>query len=151
MERGIKGGEAEYFVLKANLLLIFSATRVIKMSYERYRKMQFARSLRSNQTESEKIIWEMLRGRRFLGLKFRRQHTLQGYVVDFYCPELKLAIESDGKVHQLQKEYDGIRQTEIEFKGISFIRIKSSDVTKNPNKLLDMIKEFRDKHNRKNP
>ena len=115
------------------------------MSYGNYRKMQFARSLRSSQTPSEKIVWEMLRGRRCLGLKFRRQHTLVGYVVDFYCPELKLTVEIDGEIHKFQKEYDEIRQSDIEFKAISFIRIESSEVINNPQKLRDMIKEFRDK------
>ncbi|MFC1584031.1 endonuclease domain-containing protein [Fibrobacterota bacterium] len=106
--------------------------------------MQFAKSLRADQTKSERMIWERLRARRFLGLKFRRQHPVKGFVVDFYCSELKLAIELDGKIHQLQEEYDDIRQNEIESTGISFIRMRSCDVISDPNELLLMIKEFRD-------
>jgi len=59
-------------------------------------KKRFARSLRKNQTPAEMKVWKLLRNRRFLGLKFRRQHVVEGFVVDFYCPECKIAIEIDG-------------------------------------------------------
>ena len=64
-----------------------------------YNKKIFARELRKNFTPEEKKVWEVLKNRNFNNLKFRRQHVLQGFVVDFYCHELKLAIEIDGKIH----------------------------------------------------
>ncbi len=53
-----------------------------------------------------------------MNLKFRRQHVIEGFVVDFYCHDLRLAIEIDGKVHDRQREYDEIRQTLIEGEGL---------------------------------
>ena len=103
--------------------------------------MTFARNLRREATHPEKIVWNELRGRKFLGLKFRRQHVLRGFVVDFYCAELKLAIEIDGKAHDRQKNYDDIRQELIEFKDISFIRISARDVLRSPQVLLERIEK----------
>jgi very-short-patch-repair endonuclease len=57
------------------------------------------RELRLVQTDAEKLVWGMVRGRRFECLKFRRQHRLGGFIVDFYCPEVRLVIELDGKRH----------------------------------------------------
>ncbi|MFC1617618.1 endonuclease domain-containing protein, partial [Candidatus Margulisiibacteriota bacterium] len=72
-------------------------------------KKEFARALRKDQTKSEDIVWEALRDRRFMSLKFRRQHVIKGYVVDFYCRSYKLVIEIDGKIHDSQKDYDEFR------------------------------------------
>ena len=59
------------------------------------------KSLRNDSTDSEKILWEILR-RNGLGVKFRRQYSVENYVVDFYCPKLRLAIELEGKIHLRQ-------------------------------------------------
>ena len=61
--------------------------------------MNRARLLREKATEPERILWRHLRNRNFAGYKFRRQHPLDGYVLDFYCPSAKLAIELDGGGH----------------------------------------------------
>jgi len=66
-------------------------------------KKQFARQLRQDQTSAEEKVWELLRDKRLLGLKFRRQHVIEGFVVDFYCHEHRLAIEVDGGIHQSEK------------------------------------------------
>ena len=58
-----------------------------------------ARELRRNQTDDEKALWRALRGRRFAGFKFRRQHTIGDYILDFYCADAKLAVELDGSQH----------------------------------------------------
>jgi very-short-patch-repair endonuclease len=63
-------------------------------------KKRFARQLRQEQTKAEKIVWEQLRNRKFKGLKFRRQHVIEGFILDFYCPDAKLGIEVDGNIHQ---------------------------------------------------
>lgn len=89
-----------------------------------------ARSLRQRQTPSESLLGERLRSRRFQGLKFRCQHAVFAYVLDFYCPELRLAIEIDGGIHHTpqQRERDRERQLAIEELGISFLRVSADDV-----------------------
>ena len=62
-------------------------------------EIPLARCLRKKETWAEKLLWRWLRDRRFSGYKFRRQHPLDGYVLDFYCPSAKLAIELDGGGH----------------------------------------------------
>ena len=84
-----------------------------------YKKKLFARELRKESTKEEKKVWEILRDRRFLNLKFRRQHDIEGFIVDFYCHDLRLAIEIDGKVHDRQIDYDNLRQNLIEEKGLT--------------------------------
>jgi len=60
-----------------------------------------ARKLRRNQTDEEKELWRALRGRQFAGFKFRRQHEVDGHILDFYCADAKLAVELDGFQHGL--------------------------------------------------
>ncbi len=105
-----------------------------------YIKKEFARNLRREQTPEEAIVWMHLRNRKFMDLKFRRQHVIEGFVVDFYCYKLRLAVEIDGPVHKSQKEYDELRQILIENKGIRFIRVSNDEVNRNINILLERIK-----------
>jgi very-short-patch-repair endonuclease len=102
------------------------------------------RNLRKNQTFCEKILWIYLRDRKTLGYKFRRQYSVDHYVIDFYCPELKLAIELDGKVHDLpdQKEYDAYRQEYLEKFGITFCRITNEEFISNANMAFEKIGYF---------
>lgn len=101
------------------------------------------RQLRKNQTFCEKIVWLYLRDRKTLGYKFRRQYSVDQFVIDFYCPELKLAVEIDGNVHDQpdQKEYDIKRQEYLESFGIVFIRITNEELLGNPNMAFDRIEE----------
>ena len=89
-----------------------------------------ARELRRPQTRTESLLWEALRDRRLGGLKFRRQHAVRRFVVDFYCHELRLALEVDGGVHESpeQQEADGVRQAELEEGGLRFLRVSAHDV-----------------------
>ncbi len=82
-----------------------------------------ARQLRVQSTRSEKLLWNALRGRRIAGLKFRRQHPLGRFVLDFYCPDLRLAVEIDGDIHSTQKAADEERQRILESMGIRFVRL----------------------------
>lgn len=68
------------------------------------------KELRTNQTKAEGVLWEYLRNKK-LGVKFRRQHSIGGYILDFYCIEKKVIIEIDGEIHNKTeaKEYDEIR------------------------------------------
>ncbi len=92
-------------------------------------------------TKSEIILWSKLKGKQLNGLKFRRQYGINNFVVDFYCPEQKLAIEIDGNVHCYEPRiaYDRQRQKEIEALGIKVLRYTNNDVTKNLEGVLNDI------------
>ena len=105
-------------------------------------KTQLAKEFRKNPTRSEKIMWNVLRRKDLSGLKFRRQHVIKGYILDFYCHELRLAIEIDGGVHLKQISEDIKRQKIIEEDGIRFFRITSYEVEYNINLVLNKIKFF---------
>src|SRR4030067_599652 len=91
------------------------------------------RSLRKNMPKAEIILWSKLKNRQMHGERFLRQYSVDQYVLDFYCPRLKLAIEVDGDSHfeKDSKEYDKIRQEYIEAFGILFLRFTNDDVYKN--------------------
>jgi very-short-patch-repair endonuclease len=83
---------------------------------------QFARQLRSNQTDTERFVWAKLRSRRFAGFKFRRQTPLGKYTVDFVCFQKRLDIELDGGQHLQQAAYDEERTAWLESQGFRVIR-----------------------------
>ena len=89
-----------------------------------------ARELRENMTETEKIMWELLNNDPFRKFKFRRQHPLGNYILDFYSHKLELSIEIDGEYHDKheQKEYDRLRTEFIAFQGIQELRFKNHEV-----------------------
>ena len=99
------------------------------------------RYLRSHLPKAEVLLWMHLSRRQMLGYKFRRQHSVDRFVVDFYCPELRLAIEVDGDSHftPMARIYDRGRQTQIESFGISFLRVLNEDVYYNLDGVLDNI------------
>ncbi|MGB2769680.1 MAG: endonuclease domain-containing protein [Candidatus Zixiibacteriota bacterium] len=99
------------------------------------------RKLRQKQTDAETLLWECLRGKRLNGVKFRRQHPIGRYVADFYCPEAQLAIELDGKVHDVrdQKEYDRVRKEMIETGGIRVVRFKNEEIEQNIEAVLKKV------------
>ncbi|MCF8262619.1 MAG: endonuclease domain-containing protein [Melioribacteraceae bacterium] len=109
--------------------------------FNRTEMKETRRKLRRNQTIAEKNMWSQLRNRQFLGLKFRRQYSIDRYVIDFYCPEFKIAIELDGSIHDLDdvKEYDTRRQKHIEAFGVTFIRVTNDEYLGNPNKTFERV------------
>ena len=90
------------------------------------------RSLRNKQTENEKILWQELRTKK-LGVKFKRQYSLGNYVVDFYCPSSKLAIELMGSVHNTTEAriYDSGRIKYFESLGVETLVFWNNEVEKN--------------------
>ena len=104
-------------------------------------KKIFARTLRKEQTKAEKIVWELLRKRKFMNLKFRRQHVIEGFILDFYCHEMKLGIEIDGGIHSRRKDYDRLRQEVIESESIIIIRVTNREIAENKRSVLEKIKE----------
>lgn len=102
---------------------------------------EFAKELRKSETDAEKKLWTALRNRRCAGLKFRRQHPVKEFIIDFYCHEYLLGIEVDGSVHENEfvKEYDLNRQAEIENLGITLIRFSNEEVLNKISKVLNKI------------
>ena len=88
------------------------------------------KKLRNEATEHERIMWEELKGKKFLWLKFRRQHSVGRYILDFYCPEKKIWVELDWNHHLEQEvaEYDFIRTEYLEADGIKIYRILNSEI-----------------------
>ena len=98
-----------------------------------------ARVLRQRMTPAEERLWHSLRGRHVASLKFRRQHPLGPYIVDFCCPEIRLVIEIDGEVHETQKEYDAGRFEALQHFGYRVIRFSNDDVLLRHESVLDTI------------
>lgn len=101
------------------------------------------RELRKNQTKHEEILWQQIRNRKF-GIKFRRQYSIGGYVLDFYCPEIKLVIELDGEQHSKKENflYDKERTEYLKILGCNVLRFKNVELEKNIEEVLVKIKEF---------
>ena len=101
---------------------------------------QFARELRQPLTPAEATLWRLLRNRN-LGFKFRRQHEIEFFIIDFYCAEVKLCIEIDGDSHltKKQQEYDAVRTEYLEVLGRIVIRFTNQDVRYNVNAVVDRI------------
>lgn len=114
---------------------------MITIHFNKYEERDKRRKLRNNPTESEKKLWQFLRKRQLLGHKFRRQHGIDAYVVDFYCPKLRLAVEIDGEIHKLSevKSDDIERQQYLEKFGISFLRFSNEEVLTNMDKVISTI------------
>jgi very-short-patch-repair endonuclease len=100
-----------------------------------------AKELRRSQTEAEQRLWALLRNRQVKGKKFRRQHAIANYVVDFYCHECKLAIELDGLHHKATeaKEYDNARTKLLSEYGIIVLRFWNAEVMNEPERVLQQI------------
>lgn len=100
---------------------------------------QLARNLRKNMTYSEVLLWNELKLDKFWGFDFDRQRCIDNYIVDFYCKELMLAIEIDGRYHESDDVFanDEVRQKRLESLGVRFIRFTESEVQR------DMINVIR--------
>lgn len=88
---------------------------------------EIRRNLRKCQTEAEAILWNEIRNRKLLGIKFRRQHSFSNYIFDFYCAEKQLVIELDGSIHMLaeQKRYDEERESILHGYGFNVLRFQN--------------------------
>ncbi|MCM1983973.1 endonuclease domain-containing protein [Lyngbya confervoides] len=100
---------------------------------------QAARSLRRRSTPAEARLWEALRRRKLAGYKFRRQHPVGRFILDFYCPELKLVIEIDGGIHEHQKDYDEDRTAQLEASGDRVLRFSNDEVLHHLPTVLERI------------
>ncbi|MGN0282211.1 MAG: endonuclease domain-containing protein [Prevotella sp.] len=104
------------------------------------------RRLRNNSTPAECALWKLIKGKHIEGLGFRRQYSVDKYIIDFYCPELKLGIELDGDCHY----YGGAKEHDIEREnfllhqyGIRFLRFENKVVFEQPQSIVNKIIEFK--------
>ena len=110
--------------------------RIIIMANER------ARRLRRNTTDAEKVLWRRIRYRQISNARFRRQHPIDPYVVDFYCAELRLVIAVDGGQHELRSDQDAARTRWLESQGYRVVRFWNNDVLGNVEGGLERIVEI---------
>jgi len=110
-----------------------------------------SRDLRKRMTNAEKVLWEKIRNKKFMGYKFLRQHPLyyqyynmtKFFIADFYCKELKIVIEVDGGIHEKQKDYDNSRSEILKIQhDLKVIRFKNADVINSINKVLIDLHQF---------
>ncbi len=100
--------------------------------------LKFAKENRRNPTEAEEFLWEEIRNRKLVD-KFRRQHLIEKFVVDFVCLEKRLIVELDGAHHKSNKEYDEARTKILSELGYKVLRFWNEDVLKKTKKILDII------------
>jgi very-short-patch-repair endonuclease len=109
--------------------------------FNRKKDQEKRRFFRRNMTKAEVMLWSKLKNRQLLGERFLRQFGVDQYVLDFYCPHLKVAIEVDGDSHFAigAKEYDEHREQHIGTYGIHFLRFTNADVSNNLDGVLQSI------------
>lgn len=93
--------------------------------------LQRAREMWREPTEPERRLWQKLRRKQLNGYKFRRQHPIGRFIVDFYCHQARLVVEVDGESHAFQEEYDAARTAWLEAQGLRVIRFSNKAVMKN--------------------
>ena len=101
--------------------------------------LKFAKTMRTNATDAESLMWQLLRNKRFMNLKFRRQHVIAPYIVDFYCHELALVIELDGSQHNTEdgRAYDAERTKFLEALGLKVVRYRNYEVLEQTDVVLE--------------
>lgn len=109
------------------------------MFYDARRSIfQNAYNLRQNMTEAEKYLWSRL-NKRQLGVRFKAQHPISIFIVDFYCHQCKLVVEVDGEIHLSRKEYDEGRTAELKRFDLKIIRFSNQEVMNNIEWVIDEI------------
>ena len=100
--------------------------------------------LRNNGTSAEATLWVLLKGKQLQGRKFRRQHSVGNYVLDFYCHEIKLCIEADGGIHNEKniKEYDIERTKVLNENGITVLRFTNKEIIERIAMVVNKIEAF---------
>ena len=102
-------------------------------------KLQRAKELRRDMTSAEKILWQELRANK-LGVHFRRQQVIAGFIADFYCHKAALVVEVDGDIHDLQQEEDARREKVLHEMGLSILRFKNDEILRDLSSVVARIK-----------
>ena len=103
-----------------------------------------ARELRKKQTPAESLLWEVLRNRKLLGFKFRRQHRFGDYFADFYCHEAQLVLECDGPVHESNEawHHDQERDAYLNALGLRVLRFSNAQILNDTERVLNEITSY---------
>ena len=105
---------------------------------------EYRRLLRMTETSTERMLWKKLKGKQLEGYRFRQQHGFGPYVLDFYCPSLRLCIEIDGEVHveDRVKQKDEERTIFLKENRIKVLRFRNEEVEQNIGNVLERIKNY---------
>jgi very-short-patch-repair endonuclease len=103
--------------------------------------LKLIREFRKHPTDAEQMLWECLRARRLNGFKFRRQHPIGRYVVDFYCHDARLVVEVDGDIHDVpdQVAYDQVREQELQALDLTILHFRNERIK---NELAQVLAEI---------
>ena len=104
-------------------------------------KVERSRELRREMTPAEKRLWQEVRAKK-LGVHFRRQQIIAGFIVDFYCHRAALVVEVDGDIHDLQQEDDARREKVLREMGLTIVRFRNDQVLMNLSAVVEKIKEL---------
>ena len=123
--------------------MVIKSRSKMTIAYNKKTQTSRRRALRNSMPKAEVILWSKLSRKQMLGYKFRRQYSVDQYVLDFFCPRLKLAIEVDGESHYIPgaEKQDKARQEYIEAYGIQFLRFTNPEVCDNLDGVCQMIYE----------
>ena len=104
-------------------------------------KLNRSRELRREMTPAERLLWQEVRAKK-LGVRFRRQQIIAGFIVDFYCHKAALVVEVDGDIHDLQQEEDARREKALRDMGLRIVRFRNDEILKNLLMVVERIKEL---------
>jgi very-short-patch-repair endonuclease len=104
-------------------------------------KLERSRELRREMTPAEKLLWQEVRAKK-LGVRFRREQVIAGFIADFYCHKAALVVVVDGDIHDLQRDEDARREKVLRELGLRIIRFRNNDVIKNRSAVIEKIREL---------
>ncbi len=128
-------------MLNSSMLSVVAGSLAMPYLYNLHRRKNIRRYLRNHATQTEVLLWQRLRRHQVLNAKFRRQAGIRNYTVDFYCPELKFAIEIDGSPHAMvaRRQADAYRQQQLEAWGIQVLRFSANQVLDEIDQVIERI------------
>ncbi len=112
---------------------------------------KYRKHLRNHLTPAEATLWKFLKNKQVCQLKFRRQHSIGNYILDFYCPQIKLGIELDGEYHAYNEEYDLLRDKLLADEGITILRYENRMLYEHLNTILKDIEEYYENWKKNHP
>jgi very-short-patch-repair endonuclease len=110
--------------------------------YKGPKRRDLSRQFRREPTSAERRFWDLVRDRRFDGHRFRRQHPLGTYIADFYCSELRLAVEIDGPIHDAQRDADRERDANLATFGVHVFRITNAEALGDSASILQRLRDY---------
>jgi len=115
-------------------------TNVVRGQYVNPGMLDRAKLMRRELTPAERILWNALRRNQIDGFHFRRQQVIDGYIVDFYCHAAALVVETDGSIHEQQREYDEERDDLLARRGLLIMRVRNEEVERDLARVLERIR-----------